>query len=74
MLRECLAGRRDLLDIPPNLREPAVRYFESIAQADYFAEWPAGDVDRVEVVWESRPVAPGLPSYFPSALQVELAQ
>jgi hypothetical protein len=74
MLRECLAGRRDLLDIPLDLRETAAHYFESIAQADYFAEWPGGDVDRVEVVWESKPVAPGLQSYFPSALQVELAQ
>lgn len=31
-------------------------------------------MDRVEVTWVNKPVDPRLPSYFPSDLQIELAQ
>jgi hypothetical protein len=74
LLRECLAGRRERSAISPELMEIAARHFREIAKADYFAEWPGGDVDRVEIVWAPKSVLPGLPPFFPSALRVELAQ
>lgn len=74
LLRECFAGTRDREDVPPGLLEAAADYFKALGRADYLDEWPNGDVDRVEVVWAPKPVFPGLPSYFPSALRVELAQ
>lgn len=74
LLRECLAGKRERSAISPELQKIAARHFRDIANADYISEWPGGDVDRVEVVWSPKSVLPGLPSFFPSALRVELAQ
>jgi hypothetical protein len=74
LLRDCLLGRRDRLEIPPDLRSLAGEYFQAMAQADYATEWPDGDVDRVEVTWSPKPMLESLPDYFPSALTVRPAQ
>lgn len=74
LLRACLLGTHDRSELPPEIREEAAQYFTSLNDDDGFSEWPGGDVDRVEVVWEPRPVIAELPSHFPSMLQVEIAQ
>lgn len=74
VLRGCLLGQITMDEIPCDLREVGARFFESLNEYEYMREWPAGDVDRVEVTWLRKPVVEGLPAYYPSALDIELAQ
>ena len=75
-LRACLAGELDRDQLPPDVLTVAGEYFQDNAAAPYLEKWTTSgaNVDRVEVVWMSKPMDPNLPSYFPSDLGIELAQ
>jgi hypothetical protein len=75
-LRGCLAGELGRDQLPSDLLSVAGNYFLEQAAEAYLDDWASGgvNVDRVEVVWVNKPVDPNLPSYFPSDLDIELAQ
>lgn len=75
-LRGLLAGELDRDQLPSDLVSIAGKYFEESAAAEHLEAWANGGatVDRVEVTWLNKPLDPNLPAYFPSALDLELAQ
>ena len=75
-LRGVLAGELERDQLPSDLLSVAGEYFQEQAAVAYLDDWASGglNVDRVEVVWVDKPVDPRLPSYFPSDLDVEMAQ
>jgi|KBSSwiStaDraftv2_1062776.scaffolds.fasta_scaffold1316980_2 hypothetical protein len=75
-LRGCLAGELGRDQLPSDLLSVAGNYFLEQAAEAYLDDWASGglNVDRVEVVWVNKPVHPNLPSYFPSDLDIGLAQ
>lgn len=75
-LRGCLLGELGRDQLPADLLSVAGKYFEEQAAEAYVDDWASGgaNVDRVEVVWVDKPVDPNLPGYFPSELDIELAQ
>jgi hypothetical protein len=75
-LRGCLAGELGRHQLPSDLLSVAGNYFLEQAAEAYLDDWASGglNVDRVEVVWVNKPVHPNLPSYFPSDLDIGLAQ
>jgi hypothetical protein len=76
VLRGVLAGEIEREQLPPEILPVAGKYFEESAAAAHLDEWASGglNVDRVEVTWVNKPVDPRMPSYFPSAFEIELAQ
>jgi len=76
ILRSCLRGELDRDQLPSDLLSVAGSYFEENAAAVHLEDWATGgaNVDRVEVTWVHKPVDPNLRSYFPSDLEIELAQ
>ena len=76
LLRSCFLGETEPERIPLELRSVGAEYFQDAAAAEHLAEWANGgaNVERVEVTWANKPVHPSLPSYFPSAFEIELAQ
>jgi hypothetical protein len=76
VLRGCLLGEIERERLPVELLTVAAKYFEENAAAAHLGEWASGggNVDRVEVTWVNKPVNAKLPSYFPSAFGIELAQ
>ena len=76
VLRGILAGEIDREQLPQELLSVAAKYFEENAAAGHLSSWASGggDVARVEVTWVNKPVNPHLPSHFPSAFELELAQ
>ncbi len=76
MLRSCFLGETEPERIPLELRSVAGEYFQDAAAAEHLDEWANGGatVERVEVTWANKPVHASLPSYFPSAFDIELAQ
>jgi len=76
ILRGILAGELDRDQLPQDLLSVAGRYFEENAAAAHLEDWATGgaNVARVEVTWVHKPVDPRLPAYFPSDLEIELAQ
>ena len=74
-LRACLMGQYERELLPQEVLPVAGEYFQEIANAEHLLEWTSGgDVARVEVTWVKKPVHEELPSYFPSAFEIELAQ
>lgn len=75
-LRGVLAGELGRDELPSDLLSVAGEYFQEQAAVAYLDDWASGglNVDRVEVVWVDKPVDPRLPSYFPSDLDIGLAQ
>jgi|SRR5688572_21562825 len=76
ILRSCLRGELDRAQLVSHLLSVAGSYFEENAAAAHLEDWATGgaNVDRVEVTWVHKPVDPKLPGYFPSDLEIELAQ
>jgi hypothetical protein len=76
VLRGCLAGEIERDQLPPEILSVAGKYFQESAAAAHLEEWASGglNVDRVEVTWVNKSVDPRMPSYFPSAFEIELAQ
>ena len=75
-LRGILAGELGRDQLPSDLLSVAGQFFQEQSAEAYVDEWASGamNVERVEVVWVDKPVDPRLPSYFPSDLDIELAQ
>jgi len=75
-LRGCLLGELGRDQLPSDLLSVAGTYFQEQAAEAYLNDSASGgmNVDRVEVVWVDKPVDPNLPGYFPSDLDIELAQ
>lgn len=76
ILRSCLRGELDRDQLPSDLLRVAGSYFEENAAAAHLDDWATGgaNVNRVEITWVYSPVDPNLPGYFPSDLEIELAQ
>jgi hypothetical protein len=68
-INSCLLGGIELHELPDEVREIAAQYFKEVGGKGWTKE-----TARVEVTWVNKPVIDSLPSYFPSAFEIELAQ
>ncbi len=68
-IRACMLGEIEPDELSLEIRTAGKEYFAEAAKT----EW-TGNTARVEVTWINKPVNAKLPSYFPSAFEIELAQ
>lgn len=68
-IRGYLLGGNEQRELTENIRIVAADYFDEFGGE----EWTSRK-SRVEVTWINKPVIAKLPSYFPSAFEIELAQ
>ena len=68
-IRICMFGQIEPDELPSEVRAAAASYFEKAGAVQL-----NGDTARIEVSWINKPVNDKLPSYFPSAFDIELAQ
>lgn len=68
-INSCFFGKIEPHELPDEVGEVAAQYFEVVGAKQWTKE-----TARVEVTWVNKPVISKLPSYFPSAFEIEPAQ